>query len=630
VDARETLETAAAIGMRVEPLTLAGIVGRPIEREIAAAFDAGLLRAEGYAIAFRHAAVQAVIVAATSPVRAQLLHNRILAYLERHPGSGASASRLAFHAEEAGNRTAAHRYALTAAAEATRLQSHREAADQYARALRCADTIPPQANAEILEAHAYACHLTSRMPDAIASQQAAADIWDTLGNRLRYGHNLRRLSRYWLYDGRYRIGGDLAEESFESLQAFPDSAEFAMACGFLAEWRIRAARFAEARALADRAMAIANRLDDPATIAHALISAGMVQLALNDPAGTGTLDAGGALARQIGHDEFEFRAISHLAEANVTRRLRAESRSYASAGLEMARTRDLPMMIALYGSVRLMTLLDGCDWPAAIEESATLIANGGAAGRLVLIAHLVAARAGMRSGQGGPSALDPAIRHAHALDDPVAWAMVRSAQLEQAWLAGTSPGDTIVPGALLADAHAAGDAWTASELALWQSRSGPLPAVPEWVVEPYSSELRGDLPKAADLWVETGVPIEALRARSASDLESELRAAHAGFIALGAEPDAIRVARRMHELGYRGIPRGPRPSTRQNAALLSRREIDVLTLLAEGASNREIADRLSVSPKTVDHHVSAILAKLGASNRQQAVVKSREIGVLPI
>ena len=487
----------------------------------------------------------------------------------------------------------------------------------------------PHVRAEILEAHAYACHLTSRMDDAIDSQQAAADIWQALGDRLRYGHNLRRLSRYWLYDGRYRIGGDLAEQSFETLQAFPESAEFAMACGYLAEWRIRAARFADARSLADRAMAIANRLDDPATTTHALISVGMVQLAMHDPAGTSTLDAGRALARQIGHEEFELRAISHLGEANVTRRLRAESRSYAEAGLALARTWDLPTMIALYGSVRLMTLLDGCDWPAAIEESATLIGNGGAAGRLILIAHLVAAKARIRSGQGGPSALDPAIRHAHDLDDPVAWAMVRSAQLEQAWLAGTSPCDALAPGTLLADAHAAGDAWTASELALWQSRTGTLPAVPEWVVDPYSSELRGDLPKAAVMWEETGVPIEALRARSASDLEAELRAAHAGFVALGAEPDAIRVARRMHELGYRGIPRGPRPSTRQNAALLSRREIDVLTLIAEGASNREIADRLSVSPKTVDHHVSAILGKLGASNRQQAVVKSREMGVLP-
>ncbi len=629
VDARETLETAAAIGARVDPLVLAGVVGRPIEREIAAAFAAGLLRADGDAIVFRHAAVQAVIAGETSPVRAQGLHARILACLERNPDAGAMTSRLAFHAEQARNQHAAHRHALDAATEATRLQSHREAADQYARALRCAVGIASEKRAEILEAHAYACFLTSRLTDAVDSQQAAADIWQRFDNRLRYGHNLRRLSRYWFFDGRYRIGAVLAERSYEVLQEFPESSEFAMACGYLAEWRIRAERLIEARELAGRAIGIADRLDDPETTVHALITAGMVQLAMGDAAGRVTLDTGLAMAQDIGHEEFELRALAHLSEAYEAHRFRPESRPYAEAGLALARTRDFSTMIALYGSVRLTMLLDACDWQSAIEESATLIGNGDTAGRLLLIAHLVWARARIRSGQAASSNLEPAQRHADTLDDPVARVMVLSARLETAWLAGTRLDDGEGLGMLEAT-RAASEIRIASELALWLSRTESLTVVPEWLVEPYASEMHGDPGTAAALWEEAGVPLEALRARSASDLESDLRASHAGFVALGAEPDALRVARRMQALGYRGVPRGPRPSTRQNAALLSRREVEVLTLMAEGSSNREIAGRLSVSPKTVDHHVSAILGKLGATNRQQAVAMARDLGILAI
>jgi LuxR family maltose regulon positive regulatory protein len=62
---------------------------------------------------------------------------------------------------------------------------------------------------------------------------------------------------------------------------------------------------------------------------------------------------------------------------------------------------------------------------------------------------------------------------------------------------------------------------------------------------------------------------------------------------------------------------------------LSERELDVLRLLARGASNQEIAEVLVVALSTVKHHVSMILSKLEASNRTQAVAKARSLGLLP-
>jgi DNA-binding CsgD family transcriptional regulator len=85
----------------------------------------------------------------------------------------------------------------------------------------------------------------------------------------------------------------------------------------------------------------------------------------------------------------------------------------------------------------------------------------------------------------------------------------------------------------------------------------------------------------------------------------------------------------MREAGVKAVPRGPRPSTRQNVAGLTTRELEVLELIAEGRQNAQIAARLSRSPRTVDHHLASILAKLDTATRGDAVVEARKLGILP-
>jgi DNA-binding CsgD family transcriptional regulator len=124
-----------------------------------------------------------------------------------------------------------------------------------------------------------------------------------------------------------------------------------------------------------------------------------------------------------------------------------------------------------------------------------------------------------------------------------------------------------------------------------------------------------------------GCPYEAALALIDSDDDTTLQRALAELQALGAQPAAGIVARRPRERGALNVPRGQRAATRANPANLTPRELEVLTLLADGLHNAEIADRLFVAEKTVAHHVSAILRKLGVPNRVQAVTEATRLGI---
>ena len=144
---------------------------------------------------------------------------------------------------------------------------------------------------------------------------------------------------------------------------------------------------------------------------------------------------------------------------------------------------------------------------------------------------------------------------------------------------------------------------------------------------PYALALSGRWQEAADEWTRQGFPYEAALALSQTGDVEALRGAHAECRRLGAGPLAAIVARELREFGVRDLPRGPRPTTRANEAELTTRELGVLALVAKGLRNAEIAERLFVSRRTVDHHVSAILRKLGGGSRGEAVATANRLGL---
>jgi DNA-binding CsgD family transcriptional regulator len=204
---------------------------------------------------------------------------------------------------------------------------------------------------------------------------------------------------------------------------------------------------------------------------------------------------------------------------------------------------------------------------------------------------------------------------------------VIAARAEAAWLNSRGAAVDGITRDVLDTAIDRRASWVVGELAWLRRLAGIHETVPE-VIEPYSAQLAGDARAAAARWTQLGCPYDAALALIESDDDGSLRLALAEFQRLGARPAAGIVARRLREHGVRDLPRGPRAETEDHPARLTRREAEVLAHVQQGASNAEIATRLYLSEKTVHHHVSAILRKLGVASRVQAAFEAAQRGLI--
>jgi DNA-binding CsgD family transcriptional regulator/tetratricopeptide (TPR) repeat protein len=625
--ARTLLEAVAVVPWHAELWLLEALASEVVDR-LEECASSGVLRLEPLGAGFRHELARLAVEESLTPLRRVMLHRRALAALEAPPVGTPDLARLAHHAEAAGDADAVTRFAPGAAARAASLGAHREAAAQYARAIRFAEDLSAEARAELLGHRSYECFLTGQFDQSIEARQQALAWYRRLGDTLNEGDSLRWLSRILWWAGRPVEAGEAGREAVALLERHPPGRALAMATAQLAQLSMSEEDEEGAVAWATRALELAELLEDTETQAHALCTIGAVELARGMPEGRERLERSLGLAEQAALEEHVGRGFANLV------RIKARNRQYTAAtrciddGLEYCSERDLdlyrPYLLAHRGRVE----LDQGRWSEADEPIALVLRNPSAS-PLARILALVAFGL-LRARRGEPdqwAPLDEALALAEATRELQRLGPVAAARAEAAWLEGMTEAIAQQTDAALALAVRGHVSWSIGELVYWRRRSGIDEAVPSGAAEPYALQIAGDWSRAAELWTEIGCPYEAAPALGEADDDDALRRGLAELNRLGARPAASIVARRLRTRGGRGLPRGPRAATRRNVANLTPRELEVLALVIEGLQNAEIADRLFLSPRTVEHHVAAILRKLDVRTRGQAGVKATRLGI---
>jgi DNA-binding CsgD family transcriptional regulator len=241
--------------------------------------------------------------------------------------------------------------------------------------------------------------------------------------------------------------------------------------------------------------------------------------------------------------------------------------------------------------------------------------------------HALAMVRARRGDPGYRELLDRAKELAEEVGDLQFVAPVAAARAEAAWLEGRP--DAVAPETAAAFALAldCDDPGFLGMLGIWRWRAGIDITLPDHVDDVYRLQLSGDEKAAAELWFDRGCGYDGALALASSEDPALLRRALDRLQQLGARPAAAIVSRRLRQLGERRVRTGPRRRTSANPAGLTQRQLEVLALLSEGLRNAEIAERLIVAERTVDHHVSAILGKLDARTRGEAVARAAELGL---
>ncbi len=568
--------------------------------------------------------VRRAVAGAIPPLRSGRIHARILGVLRDRGGD--DDARLAFHAEAAGDGPEVLRYAPAAARRAAALGSHREAAAQFERALRFSGGLDPAAAAGLYDGLAAELGLLDRWQDAADALERALDGWREAADPRREGAALRRLSRTMWRLCRGQEATAAAEAAVSQLEPLGPSAELAWAYVNLGSRRMDDGQYEVAVGLARRAETIAESLGVPEVLSEALNTQSCA-LACLGPDWSGPLERALEIAVAEGLQEQAGRAFANLHVLHCSELRFAEAEPYFADGVAYCDENDIGTFgICLRGEhTRTLEMLGRWDESAALSRELLTRSGASPVNRINPLTSLgtILARRGEPGAQGH---LDEAMRSADGTAIPSHILRVRLARAEACWLQGRDA-DARREAELADDASTDDDGWERGMIAVWLRHTGSARPPRGELAEPYRQQVAGDWEQAASRWTQLGCRYEAALALLGSGQEAALRDALSIFIDLGAGAAAGITRHAMREHGVRSIPAGPRAATRAHPLGLTRREHEVLDLIVDGRTNAEIAGQLFISAKTVDHHVSAVLAKLGVPDRNAAARQAARLGV---
>jgi DNA-binding CsgD family transcriptional regulator/tetratricopeptide (TPR) repeat protein len=627
--AAELLDAVAVIPGRTELWLIEDMVPA-VAGSLDECLGSGILLADGGWVTFRHEIARLVVEESLPPGRRSVLNRAALSMLSAPASGPPDLARLAHHAEAAEDTEAVLKYAPAAAAHAAAAGARREAAGLYARALRFAGALDSADRAGLLEGFAGVAYFTGEAEEAAAALREAVEIHRARGDLLRLGGALRRLAIQLGQNAALAEARAAVAEAVTVLEQLPPGPELARTYSTMAA--VLGTGDDDAALLwGKKAIELAERVGCLDAAGNALNIVGTVELRQGNLDGLARLDRGRDLVQQAGDDLGVARAYILPAQVFASRREWVLADRYIHPGLSFCRERGMDQYQGWLTMLAAEAALARGRWDEVVGTAAAILAWPAQRFPHSRVSALVVlARVKARRGEPGYWPLfDEAAQIAKAMPVTQSALQIATARAEAMWLEG-APGARIGEETGPAGEPGPPDArWFAGELEVWRHRAGLGGGDPAGLPEPYRLEITGDAEGAARWWQERGCEYDAALALAGSADPAALRRALDMLYGLGARSAATVVARRLRALGEHGVRRGPRPATAANPAGLTRREAEVLRLLAAGLGNAEIAARLGLSGRTVDNHVSAILRKLGVHTRKEAGAQAERLSREP-
>lgn len=666
-EAREAAETAAVLGPQLD-LTLATKLAPA--QGLAELVESGLLEErEGGRGAFRHALAQEALYAEVPWVRRRELHRQLAELLEA--GDGPSLE-IAIHWRGAGEEARAREALVRAARESEALHAHRDAVRAAREALELwPEDEGQELRAETVERYGRCAELAGELTEAMKAWREMATACDRMGDGRGYAEAQRRLAAV------YDLGGErdqafatrrLAAEAFAAADC---SAEAALERLAMADHHRRGGRYSEAIELAELAGSEARAAERIDVEARVLGLRGVVEAKGGDfERGMESVRAGLALALE--HDLTPvaaelYQRLSLVLYDGADYRQAEEAldtaldlcRTDANAGTEVACVTCLVYVLRERG-----------EWSRASElgreliesDTAVWVAEGllgaihafegkfSAARRLLTSSRAVSSAVGHYNMYVDSTTGLAIVAAAEGLDDEAAthcrellarweesedhhyavwgmrWAtswLARQGRRKEAQLCAAALGKMAAEGGH--DDAVAALAQAVGELALLEGDAGTAAENLARAVE-----LQRNLAtphERAQVELRAGVALAAAGERE--EALERLSDAYRCAAKLGARPLAAEAAKEVAALGESVAQRlGSRAAAASDGIQLTRRELEVLRHVAVGRTNREIAQELFISQRTVDMHVRNLLGKLDCRSRVEASHRAGELGLL--
>jgi DNA-binding CsgD family transcriptional regulator/tetratricopeptide (TPR) repeat protein len=625
-ECRDALERLSVVPAQVDDALAAALLG-PGVAALVEAEVAGVLEVRPGGVAFRHELARRALEHSLPAIRRRALNGDVMRALL---ASGAvDRARVMHHAVAAGDVETIVAVGPPAAREATQAGSHRQSLAHYEAVLPHAARLGLRERAELLDGYGWELYNAHRFREAVDAGREAAELYEQAGDPVAVGECLTRVSRHLFMAGETDEAEHAASRAVLLLE--PTGHAAALARASLYEGAILALTDEPERAAgilaSARDLALRTGRSDLAALSLNYLGIARFELGFGDE-GMALLRESVAASIAGRHWESAARGYCNLGELLFRSGRLDELEACVRDGLAFTRERGFWSHAYNLEVHRCLALLRRGRWEAALSGLRELVEGVDDPG--MLYAYSVPWLGRLLARRGEPAAgemLAAAWEHARRQRLLLGVAYAGLAYVEWAWLADEPAVALEVAAVLEPRTRHPGGAPFRGELRRYLARagldgSGPFAGCPE----PWAAGLRGDWRAAAAGWEAAGDPYEqALELVGSGEREPSLEGLRV-LDGLGATGAAAPVRRRMRASGQR-VPRGPRTATRVNPAGLTARQLAVLELLREGLTNAEIAERLVVSVRTVDHHVAAVLAKLGVASRREVAAAADELGL---